>query len=360
MADAVLRPTRVVPSIAGRIRSAAPVFLVLGALALVPAFASLLDNPFLIRLFTRVVVFAIAAVALNLVLGFGGLVSLLHAGLFGIGGYAVAILAYHDFNAEPILGLALGTSNLAVSLPLAILVAALAAAMTGIVSLRTSGTYFIMITLAFNQMLYYVLVALQQYGGEDGLQILSDLHFGGVSITGRVTFYYVCLGTLAAVILLLSRLVESRFGMVLRACAQNERRVQALGIPPLRYKLLAFVISGGLAGLAGGLWATGQQFVSPAEMSWVRSGDLVVMAVLGGLGRVWGPVVGAVVFLVLEALLSGWTDYWQLPLGLVIIVTATYLRGGLIDLWGTLARGAQARVAGAKVARAKVTEAGRG
>ena len=300
-----------------------------------PPVAAVLDQPLLIRLLTRVVLTAVAATALNLVLGFAGLVSLMHAGLFGIGG-VVAILAKHDFDAVPLFGLA--TSDLAFSLPLAIGVTAAAAAVMGLVSLRTSGAAFIMITLAFNQMLYYAFVALERYGGEDGLQILSRLSFAGFDVTKRTPFYYVCLGTLALVLLLLSRLVESRFGLVLRATAQNSRRVAALGIAPLPYKLVAFVISGAIAGLAGGLWAAGQSFISPADMSWVRSGDLVVMAVLGGLGAVWGPVVGAIAFLVLEAVLSSWTAFWQLPLGFLIILTIVALRGGLADLPRMLAR----------------------
>jgi branched-chain amino acid transport system permease protein len=309
----------------------APVLLI-AALACVPTIAQAVDNPFLIRLFTRVIVLAIAAVALNFVLGFGGLVSLMHAGLFGIGAYGVAILSFHDFNAEPILFGWTGTSNLAVSGPIAIALAALAALVMGFICLRTSGSYFIMITLAFNQMLYYFFVSLQEYGGDDGLQILGSIDFAGLNITKRVTFYYVCLGVLAVVIAAFMRIVGSRFGMTLRASAQNERRLIAIGVPALRYKLAAFVISGAVAGLAGALWATGQGFVSPADMAWTRSGDLVVMAVLGGLASVWAPVVGATVFLVLQALFSNYTVFWQLPLGLVIIFTIVLLRGGLLDL----------------------------
>ena len=310
-----------------------PIILVLVGLALVPTLATTFDNPFLVRLFTRALIFAIVASALNFILGFGGLVSLMHAGLFGVGSYTVAILAFHDYEGSKFLIFA-GTSNLAISIPIAMIVAMLTAAATGLVSLRTSGTYFIMITLAFNQMLYYFFVALQQYGGEDGLQILADLHFAGWKITQRVTFFYVALGVLTVVLFLFSRLVDSRFGIILRASAQNERRVVALGIPPLRYKLSAFAISGAVAGLAGALWATGQGFVSPSDLSWVRSGDYVVMAVLGGMSRVWGPVLGAVLFVLLEAFLPSWTQYWQLPFGLVVILIVVYLHGGLIDVLG--------------------------
>jgi branched-chain amino acid transport system permease protein len=314
----------------------APLVLLLGLLVLVPPLALFFDDPFLIKVFTRVIVFAIAAVGLNFILGYGDLISLMQAGFFGIGGYTVAILAYHDVNAEPLLTwpLALtGTTNLAISLPLGALVAAVIAALTGLVCLRTIGAYFIMITLAFNQMLYYFFVALQKYGGEDGLQILGNLHLFGFDVAKRVPFYYLCLLLLVAILVFLDRLVESRFGMAVRALAQNERRAVALGIPPLRYKLLAFVISGTIGGLAGGLLAVSQQFVSPADMAWARSGELVVMVVLGGLATVWGPVAGAAVFLVLELVLSSFTISWQLPFGLLIIATIMFLRGGLADLW---------------------------
>ncbi len=310
-----------------------PIVVLVALLVLVPPIAFALDDPFLIKVFTRVIVFAIAAVALNFILGFGDLVSLVQAGLLGIGAYVVAILAHHDFDGTPFLGLLPGTSNLALSIPLGALASALFALVIGLVCLRTIGVYFIMITLAFNQMLYYFFVALQQYGGEDGLQILGNLHFAGFDVTKRVTFYYICVGILAVVLVLFDRLIDSRLGIVSRALSQNERRVVALGIPPLRYKLVAFVISGALAGVAGTLLAASQQFVSPADISWVRSGDLVVMAVLGGLSTVWGPVAGAAVFLVLELTLSSLTIHWQLIFGLLIIAMIMYLHGGLSDLW---------------------------
>lgn len=314
------------------LRGAWPAIVCIALLALVPTLSAMFDNPFLIRLFTRVLIFAIVAVALNFVLGFGGLVSMMHAGLFGVGAYVVAILAVHDFDGDS-LWIFPGTSNLAITIPLAIVVTALVALLSGAISLRTSGAYFIMITLAFNQMLYYFFVALQKYGGEDGQQILASLSFAGFDITKRVTFYYVSLAVLVAVMLLFWRLVNSRFGIILRATAQNERRVVALGVSPLRYKLAAFVISGAITGLAGGLWAAGQQFVSPADLSWIRAADFVVMAVLGGMTRVWGAVLGAVVIVLLEALLPNYTQYWQMPFGLIVILIVVYLQGGLAGLF---------------------------
>jgi branched-chain amino acid transport system permease protein len=309
--------------------------------AILPTVASMLGNPFLIKIGTRIVVFSMAAVALNLVLGFGGLVSLLHAGLFGIGGYVVGIMAFHAEN-QPLLGLVPGTGDLAILLPLAMVITGIAAAVMGVISLRTSGSYFIMITLAFNQMLYYVFVALQQYGGEDGLQITTDITLFGMAATGRVPFYYGCVMLLAVILIFLQRLIDSRFGIVLRAAAQNERRLTALGVSPLRYKLTAFALSGAIAGLAGALLASGQQFISPSDMAWVRSGDLVVMCVLGGMGRVWGPVIGAAAFLVLEIVLSGWSVHWQFGFGLFIIAVVISLRDGLIDA-GSLIDGRRRR-----------------
>lgn len=311
--------------------------MILVVLASIPLIATMTDNPFLIRLFTRVVIFAIVAVALNFVLGFGGLVSMVHAALFGVGSYVVAIAAFHDFNGEPLLGWA-GTSDLAVAVPLAIVVTALVAAAIGVVSLRTSGLYFIMITLAFNQMFFYFFSGLGHYGGNDGLQILSGLTVAGWDLPTRTPLYYVCVATLAAMLFVLTRVVRSRFGTIVAAAKQNERRLYAIGIEPVPYKLLAFVISGAICGLAGALWAASQNFVSPADMSWMRSGEFVVMAVLGGMSRVWGPVVGAIALLTLEVGLSDWTTYWQLPIGLGIIAVIVFLQNGLIGAF-TAGRG---------------------
>ena len=309
----------------------APAILV-ALLALVPPLSLALGDPFLVKVATRVVVFAIVAVALDLVVGFGGLVSLCHAGLFGVGGYVVAILAFHDFNAEPIFGAFGGTSDLAISLPLGAVLAALVAAVVGAISLRTSGPYFIMITLAFNQMFYYAAVALQKYGGEDGLQILSSVTLAGLDVSNRYRFFYVALAGLALTLLVITRMAASRFGIILRAAAANETRVVAVGVAPWAYRLVAFTVSGFFAGMAGALLAASQQFISPVDMAWDRSGDFVVMAVLGGIATVWGPVIGAAAFIVLELALSSWTQHWHLAFGFVILMVVIFLRGGLADL----------------------------
>lgn len=210
--------------------------------------------------------------------------------------------------------------------------AGVVAAVVGAISLRTSGPYFLMITLAFNQMFYYGAIALQKYGGDDGLQIMSSITFGPLDISNRYRFFYFALAFLALTLLLVGRFVESRFGMVLRAASKNETRVIAVGVDPWLYRLAAFVISAVLTAVAGALLAAGQQFVSPADMGWDRSGDLVVMAVLGGVGAVWGPAVGAAAFVVLELVLSSWTSHWQLIFGVVVVLIVVSLRGGLADL----------------------------
>jgi branched-chain amino acid transport system permease protein len=308
--------------------------MVMAALALLPWLALRLDDPFLVRLFTRIVIFAIAAVALNFVLGFGGLASLFHASFMGIGGYVVGVLAHHDANETPLMlgPLAIsGTSDLLITIPLAMICCVLLAFITGLVCLRTSGIYFIMITLAFNQMIFYYFVALERYGGEDGLQILSLLHFGPFAAPKGVAFYYVCWGALCTSLLLLRQIISSRFGIVLRAISQNERRAIALGVPALRYKIAAFAISAAVTSIAGALLATNQKFVSPADLSWIRSADLVIIVVLGGISLVWGPVIGAIAFFLAELLLSSWTIHWQLPFGILVILVGIFLKQGIIS-----------------------------
>ncbi len=295
--------------------------LLLAALALLPVYSWLAGNVFVLTLFTRIVILALAAVSLNLILGYGGMMSFGHAAYLGIGGYAVGILAHE--------GVASGFAQFAAAL----LASALFALVVGALSLRTRGVYFIMITLAFGQMIYYVAAGLDRYGSDDGLTIYRRSQFGGpVDLSNRTQFYYVCLALLFACLYLVWRIVNSRFGLVIQGTRSNERRMQAIGFPVVRYRLVCFVIAGVMGGLAGALLANQTEFVSPSVMYWTRSGDLMVMVILGGIGSLFGPLIGAIVFLALEELLSGLTEYWQIIMGPLLLLVVLFGRGG-IDGW---------------------------
>jgi len=297
-------------------------------LALVPVYTALAGETFALTLFTRVIILAIAALSLNLIMGFGGMVSFGHAAYLGIGGYAVGILAKE--------GIASGF----VQWPVAIAAAALYALVVGALSLRTRGVYFIMITLAFAQMIYYVAIGLDRYGGDDGLTIYHRSQFGAViDLTNRTVFYYVCFGLLLVSIYLVWRIVNSRFGMVIQGARSNERRMRAIGFPTFRYRLVCFVIAGAMCGLAGALLANHTDFISPAMMHWTRSGDLIVMVVLGGMQAMFGPLIGALTFLVLEEGLSRVTVYSNLILGPFLLVVAISMHGGIDSLIAGSRRG---------------------
>jgi branched-chain amino acid transport system permease protein len=290
----------------------------LAFLLLLPLYTATTGNFFLLSLFTRIVILAMAATTLNLILGYGGMVSFGHAVYLGIGGYAVGILTHE--------GIASGF----VQWPAALLASALVSLLIGALCLRTRGVYFIMITLAFAQMIYYIVVALDRYGADDGLTIYSRSQFAGlVNLSDRTLFYYLCLALMFATIYLVWRLVNSRFGLVIRGSRSNDRRMRAIGFPTFRYRLTCFVIAGTLCGLAGALLANQADFVSPAMMHWTRSGDLIVMVVLGGMGSIFGPLIGAVVLLVLEEALSKITEYWQIILGPMLLLIVLFARGGI-------------------------------
>jgi branched-chain amino acid transport system permease protein len=303
-------------------RSAVTVAL-LAILALLPLYTAASGDTFVMTLFTRVLILAMAAVSLNLIMGYGGMVSFGHAAYLGIGGYAVGILAKEGF----------GSGFL--QWPVAVAVSALFALAVGALSLRTRGVYFIMITLAFAQMAYYVAIGLERYGGDDGLTIYKRSEFAGVlDLNNKTLFYYLCFALLLASIYLVSRIVNSRFGLVIQGARSNERRMRAIGFPTFRYKLVCFVIAGALCGLAGALLANHTNFISPAMMYWTRSGDLMVMVVLGGLGSLFGPLIGAATFLLLEEALSRVTEYPGLIIGPALLLVAIYLHGGIAGLLG--------------------------
>jgi len=304
------------------------VVLVIAGLLLLPLYSSMTGNIFLLTLFTRIVIFAMAAASLNLIMGYGGMMSFGHAAYLGIGGYAVGILAHE------------GIGSGFIQWPVALIASALFALVIGALSLRTRGVYFIMITLAFAQMAYYVASGLSRYGGDDGLTIYKRSDFGGlINLSSRVQLYYFCLACTFGVIYLIWRIVNSRFGMVVQGLRSNEARMQAIGFPANRYRLVCFVISGTMCGLAGALLANNTDFVSPAVMYWTRSGDLMVMVILGGMGSLFGPVLGAIVYLVLEESLSQVTEYWALIMGPLLLLIVLFGRGGIVGLLGRLRRG---------------------
>lgn len=287
-------------------------------LVALPPLAAVLKQPFYLDLVRRVMIFAIAAASLNLILGYGGMVSFGHAAYLGIGAYAVGILAFYGHNEGWLQwATAIGAS-------------ALIALAIGAVSIRTSGIYFIMITLAFTQMLYYLGVSMEVFGGDDGMRIKTRSQFGGLfDLADPVTFYYVVLVLMLASIYLVDRLANSRFGLVLRAAKSNEARSRAIGFSPYVYRLVAFGIAGAICGLAGALMANHTSYITPDLMHWTRSGEILFMVILGGIATPAGPLLGAMVFLLLETVLSGWTAHWQAILGPLLIVSVIFFRRGL-------------------------------
>ena len=309
--------------------------LTIAGLLAVPAWALLVDEPFTITLITRAVILAIAAVGLNIALGIGGLVSLGHAMFFGLGGYAMGILAYHAQTYTPLdLGLLsiAGTKSMPVIWLVATLLSAFVAWIVGMLSLRTSGVYFIMITLAFGQMFFYFAISWSAYGGEDGLSIYLRNGFPGLNTLVPVQFYGLCFILLCIVLFLNARLQASPFGLALNAARQVPVRVETVGLNPMRLKLVAFVISGAITGLAGALFADLNRFVSPTMFSWQLSGELIVLIIIGGVGRLFGPVIGACLFVALEHWLGGLTDFWHVFLGLILLAIVLFARGGIIGL----------------------------
>ncbi len=291
--------------------------LLLLCLGVLPMVTAAIGEPFYVTLAARILVFALAASGLNLVLGYGGMVSFGHALYVGLGAYVVGILAFH------------GVTNGWVHLGATIVLSAAVALLTGIVCLRTSGLAFIMITLAFAQMFYFLGVSLKQYGGDDGLQIAARSDFAPLPIESNTGLYYFSLALLIATLYLSWRLVHARFGRVLRGARSNERRMRVLGFPLLRYQAAAYVISGCICGIAGLLLANLTRFATPAYMFWTVSGDLIVMVMLGGIATVVGPLVGAAVYVTLETILADSTQHWMLVLGPIIVLIALLAKRGL-------------------------------
>jgi branched-chain amino acid transport system permease protein len=290
-------------------------------LAAVPPLATLLGQLFYVDLFRRVMIFAIAALSLNLILGYGGMVSFGHAAYLGVGAYAVGVLAHY------------GVHNGYLQWALAMGASAAVALVIGAVSIRTSGIYFIMITLAFTQMLYYLGISIEEFGGDDGLRLAVKSQFPGlIDLNNGNAFYYLVLAILVLAAVLGHRLVNSRFGMVIRAAKSNEARTRAIGFSPYPYRLAAFVIAGAVCGLAGALLVNHTAYLTPEFMNWTRSGELMFMVILGGMATTAGPVLGALALLLVEDVLAGWTQHWQIILGPLLVLSVLFFRRGLAGL----------------------------
>ncbi len=308
---------------------------VIAGLVALPLWALMADEIFTITLTTRAVILALAAVGLNIALGIGGLVSFGHAVFFGLGGYAMGILAFHAQTYAPLdLGFMTiaGTKSMPVIWLVATVVSAFVAWLIGLLSLRTTGVYFIMITLAFGQMFYYFAISWGAYGGEDGLSIYVRNGFPGLNTLVPIQFFGLCFVALCAALLLQWRLRGSAFGLALNATRQTAQRVETVGLNPMRLKLVAFVISGAITGLAGALFADLNRFVSPTMFGWQLSGELIILIIIGGVGRLMGPVIGAAVFVTLEHWLGGLTDFWHIWLGVILLLIVLFARGGVIGM----------------------------
>jgi branched-chain amino acid transport system permease protein len=291
-------------------------------LVALPPLAIALGQTYYIDLVRRILILSIAAISLNLILGYGGLVSFGHAAYLGIGAYSVGIMAFY------------GVSSGWLQWPLAILASALVAAAIGAVSIRTSGIYFIMITLAFTQMLYYLGISLAEFGGDDGMRLKARSQFSGLIDLGNpVAFYYLALLLMLLSVVLVYRIVNSRFGMVLRAAKSNDPRTRAIGFSPYFYRLAAFVLAGAMCGLAGALYANHTNYITPGLMSWQQSGELMFMVILGGMASTTGPVIGTFALLLVEEVLKGWTEYWQVVLGPLLVLSVIFFKRGLAGMF---------------------------
>jgi len=294
-------------------------FLLLAAL---PFFAEAIDEPFYVDLMARVMIFSIAAMSLDFILGYGAMISFGHALYLGLGAYAVGVLAFYE------------VTNGWTQLIVCVLGTAFISMVLGLISLRTNGIYFIMITFALAQMFYFLGISLEAFGGDDGLPIDSRSEFfEAFDLNETWNMYYLILGTLTVTAVVLWKAINSRFGMVVRGSHSNDDRMKAIGFPTLKYRLVAFMIAGVVCGLAGFLLGNLTEFLTPEYMHWFRSGELMIMVMVGGMGTLFGPLFGAFAYIMLEDLLSNFTEYWQFYFGPLLILLVLFAKRGL---WGML------------------------
>ncbi|MEJ2121687.1 MAG: branched-chain amino acid ABC transporter permease [Alphaproteobacteria bacterium] len=328
-------------------------------LVLLPASGSV----YLTSLTAKIMIFAIAAASLDLIMGYGGMVSFGHAAFLGVGGYAVGVLSHYGVNDGYLqFAVAIGGSAL-----VGLLIGALSlrtgglCLLIGALSLRTGGLYFIMITFAFSQMIYYLIISLEPYGGDDGMNT-DRSNFGFFTLNQNLMgpadgsrdmqlIYYMTLGVLIISVWILRHFVNSRFGMVLRGTQSNEPRMQSIGFSTFRYRLVGFVISGAICGVGGALWANHQEFVTPEYMHWFRSGEIMVMVIAGGMGTIYGPVIGAFAILIIEELIKqisinvvidlglfelpihyNGQENWEFLFGPLLVMLVLFGKGGLVNM----------------------------
>jgi branched-chain amino acid transport system permease protein len=297
-----------------------PTLAAVAALVLLPPAALLIGQPFYVVFATRVLIYALAASSLNLLIGYGGMVSFGHAAFFGAGAYTVAVL------------MPAGIATAWLLWPASLLVGGLVALLIGAISLRTRGAYFIMITLAFAQMAYYLVLSLRALGSDDGLTLAVRPSLGFVDLGHDTTFYYVALAILLGALALARRLLNAPLGRALQGIRDNETRMEAIGFATYRLKLLVFVMAGAAAGLGGGLLASLNRLVAPDLLHWSQSGLLMVMVIFGGAGRLLGGAVGAAVLLAAEEAMAGHTIHWPLGVGAVLLAVVLFAPEGIAGL----------------------------
>ena len=324
------------------------VIMVLGlvGLAVLPIVAGAADDVFMISFMAKMMIFAIAAASLDLILGYGGMISFGHAAYIGLGAYAVAVSARYfgdlcgDLDEDQACAYGFLVSGY-FQFAVAVVGSALVALVIGAISLRTTGLYFIMITLAFTQMLFFLGISLEPFGGDDGMTVDERSNFALFTLGDDLiyegdgaTLYYFCLGALLLTLVLLRRFVNSRFGMAIRGSYSNPVRMAALGYPVYRYRLTAFVIAGAICGVAGALFANHQEFLTPEYMMWIRSGEIMIMVIMGGMGTIFGPVFGALAFLSIEEFLQDLVgrDYWMIVFGPMLVLLVLFAKRGLFGL----------------------------
>lgn len=298
-------------------------------LALLPMIFNAIDRPYLTSLFTRIFIYALVGISLDLIIGQAGLVSFGHAAFFGMGAYVCGVLSHHFSNQIEVFGVFAGTNNALLSWPISILACMTLGVVIGMISLRTSGVYFIMITLALAQMVYFLVISIPQYGGEDGLSLWGRNRFPGLDLNDDRQFYYVCLAILVFYLFIAIKVTRSSLGLVVNGAKFNRQRLISLGIRPFRYQLMMFAFSAMGAGLAGVLMVNLTQYVSPDYLHWSLSGKFLVIVILGGIGSLFGGFYGALILIGLEEILSSYTDHWHLILGVILVVMVLSSRQGL-------------------------------